>query len=73
MDKERSRSLPPVRNRRLLEQQEKERELAPMKRQVERLSGKIQQMESRKKWTKKGNEKQFQFASEFRQVLVEDL
>ena len=44
-----------------------------MKRQVERLSGKVQQLESGKKWVKKVNEKQFQFASKVRQVLVDNL
>ena len=37
------------------------------------MSSKIQQMESGKKWVKKGNEKQFQFALKIRQVHVEDL
>ena len=69
---ERSRS-PPVRGRRQMQQQEKEEELSAMKRQVKRMASKITQLESGKKWEHKGNEKQFQFATEVRGILVEDL
>ena len=69
---ERSRS-PPVRGRQQAQQQEKEEELSAMKRQVERMASKITQLESGKKWEHKGNEKQFQFATEVRGILVEDL
>ena len=69
---ERSRS-PPVRGRRQAQQQEKEEELSAMKRQMERMASKITQLESRKKWKHKGNEKQYQFATEVRGIVVEDL
>ena len=49
-DRSRSRS-PPVRSR------QKEEELAAMRRQMERMSSKITQLESRKRWKHKGNEK----------------
>ena len=53
---ERSRS-PPVRGRQWSRQQEKEEELAAMRRQVERLALKVTQLERGKKWKHKGNEK----------------
>ena len=53
---ERSRS-PPVRSRQRSRQQEKEEELAAMRRQVERLASKVTPMERGKKWKLKGNEK----------------
>ena len=49
-DRSRSRS-PPVRSR------QKEEELAAMRRQMERMSAKITQLESGKIWKHKGNEK----------------
>ena len=61
---ERSRS-PPVRSRQR-SRQEKDEELAAMKRQVERLASKVTQMERGKKWKHKGNEKQFKFAADVR-------
>ena len=69
---ERSRS-PPVRSRQRSRQQEKEEELAAMRRQVERLASKVMQLERGKKWKHKGNEKQYQFAVEVRGIVVEDL
>ena len=69
---ERSRS-PPVRGRQWSRQQEKEEELAAMRRQVERLASKVTQLERGKKWKHKGNEKQYQFAVEVRGIVVEDL
>ena len=65
-DRSRSRS-PPVRSR------QKEEELAAMRRQMERMSSKITQLESGKRWKHKGNEKQFQFAVEVRGIIVDDL
>ena len=65
---ERSRS-PSVRSRQW-SRQEKEEELAAMRRQVERLASKVTQMERGKKWKHKGNEKQFQFAAEVRGIVV---
>ena len=65
-DRSRSRS-PPVRSR------QKEEELAAMRRQMERMSSKIMQLESGKRWKHKGNEKQFQFAAEVRGIMVDDL
>ena len=53
--------------------QQKEEELAAMRRQVERLALKITQLESRKKWKHKGNDKQFQFATEVRGIMVDNL
>ena len=47
--------------------------MAAMRRQVERLASKITQLESGKKWKHKGNEKQFQFATEVRGIMVDDL
>ena len=44
-----------------------------MRRQVERLASKVTQLESGKKWKHKGNEKQFQFATEVRGIMVDDL
>ena len=65
--KDRSRSRSPVRSR------QKEEELAAMRRQMERMSAKITQLESGKRWKHKGNEKQFQFAAEVRGIMVDDL
>ena len=59
---------PPVKSR-----QQKEEELAAMRRQMERLASKIMQLESGKKWKHKGNEKQFQFATEVRGIMVDNL
>ena len=64
--REETRSRSAVRKRRLLEQREEERELVVMRRQMERMASKIQQMESGKRWAKKGNEKQFMLASNIR-------
>ena len=55
------------------QQLQKEEELATMRRQVERLASKITQLESGKKWKHKGNEKQFQFATEVRGIMVNNL
>ena len=65
-DRSRSRS-PPVRSR------QKEEELAAMRRQMERMSSKIMQLESGKRWKHKGNKKQFQFAAEVRGIMVDNL
>ena len=40
-----------------MSRQQKEEELAAMRRQVERLASKVTQLESGKKWKQKGNEK----------------
>ena len=69
---ERSRS-PPVRSRQRSGHQEKEEELAAMRRQVERLASKVTHLGRGKKWKHKGNEKQYQFTVEVRGIVVEDL
>ena len=40
---------------------------------MERLASKVTQLESGMKWKHKGNEKQYQFATEVRGIMVEDL
>ena len=50
-----------------------ERMLENMKREVERLSKKVNYMETGKKWDSGANEKQFLFVTKVKEILVEDL
>ena len=52
---------------------QKEEELVAMRRQMERMSAKITQLESGKRWKHKGNKKQFQFAAEVREIMADNL
>ena len=44
-----------------------------MRTQIERMEEKLRQMEGRKKWNSRANEKQFMHNVEIKQILVEDV
>ena len=67
------RSRQRTRSRSARRSRSRERTLDSMKQEMERLQKKVNIMETGKKWKNTRLEKQFQFITEVKQVMVEDL